>query len=113
MVRRLGENYYSIHDIFQEEKLQVFQDLLRPNREEAAELIAHNFEETRPLLKAMATEGLPMPRLYRRPGRNHPEPAPGETPASDGAEPYLHLHLRGDHGGDRRCPTHGVEAGNP
>ena len=65
MVRRLGETYYSIHDIFQEEKLQVFQDLLRPNREEAVELMAHSFEETRPLLKAMATEGLPMPRLYR------------------------------------------------
>jgi alpha-amylase/alpha-mannosidase (GH57 family) len=65
MVRRLGETYYSIHDIFQEEKLQVFQDLLRPNREEAAELIGHSFEETRPLLKAMATEGLPMPRLFR------------------------------------------------
>jgi hypothetical protein len=65
MVRRLGETYYSIHDIFQEEKFQVFQDLLRPNREEAVELIAHNFGETRPLLKAMAVEGLPLPRLYR------------------------------------------------
>ncbi|MBU4446970.1 MAG: DUF3536 domain-containing protein, partial [Proteobacteria bacterium] len=65
MVRRLGETYYSIHDIFQEEKLQVFQDLLRPNREEAMEAIAHNFEQTRPLLKAMAVEGLPLPRLHR------------------------------------------------
>ena len=65
MVRRLGETYYSIHDIFQEEKLQVFQDLLRPNQEEAVELVAHSFEETRPLLKAMAIEGLPMPRLFR------------------------------------------------
>jgi alpha-amylase/alpha-mannosidase (GH57 family) len=65
MVRRLGETYYSIHDIFQEEKLQVFQDLLRPNREEAVELIGHNYAATRPLLKAMATEGLPLPRLYR------------------------------------------------
>jgi hypothetical protein len=65
MVRRLGETYYSIHDIFQEEKLQVFHDLLGPNREEAVELIAHSFGETRPLLKAMAVEGLPLPRLYR------------------------------------------------
>jgi len=65
MVRRLGETYYSIHDIFQEEKLQVFQDLVRPHREEAVEVIAHNFAATRPLLKAMAAEGLPMPRLYR------------------------------------------------
>jgi hypothetical protein len=65
MVRRLGETYYSIHDIFQEEKLQVFEDLLRPNREEAMEAIAHNFGEPRPLLKAMASEGLPLPRLYR------------------------------------------------
>jgi alpha-amylase/alpha-mannosidase (GH57 family) len=65
MVRRLGETYYSLHDIFQEEKLQVFQDLLRPNQEEALEQVAHSFEESRPLLKAMATEGLPMPRLFR------------------------------------------------
>ncbi|MGA9755212.1 MAG: DUF3536 domain-containing protein [Desulfobaccales bacterium] len=65
MVRRLGETYYSIHDVFQEEKLQVFHDLLRHNREEAVEQVAHSFEETRPLLKAMAVEGLPVPRLYR------------------------------------------------
>jgi alpha-amylase/alpha-mannosidase (GH57 family) len=65
MVRRLGETYYSIHDVFQEEKLRVFQDLLRHHQEEALELIAHNFEEPRALLKAMAVEGLPMPRLYR------------------------------------------------
>ena len=65
MVRRLGEAYYSIHDIFQEEKLQVFQDLLRPNQKDAMEAIAHNFGETWPLLKAMAVEGLPLPRLYR------------------------------------------------
>jgi len=64
-VRRLGETYYSIHDIFQEEKLQVFHDLLRPNQEGAMEAIAHGFGETRPLLKAMAVEGLPLPRLYR------------------------------------------------
>jgi alpha-amylase/alpha-mannosidase (GH57 family) len=65
MVRRLGETYYSIHDIFQEEKLQVFKDLLRPDQENAMEAIAHSFGETRPLLKAMAVEGLPLPRLYR------------------------------------------------
>jgi alpha-amylase/alpha-mannosidase (GH57 family) len=65
MVRRLGETYYSLHDIFQEEKLQVFRDLLRPNQEEAVELVANGFGEAKPLLKAMATEGLPMPRLFR------------------------------------------------
>jgi hypothetical protein len=64
MVRRLGETYYSIHDIFQEEKLQVFHDLLRPNQEAALDLVVHSFEESRPLLKAMATEGLPLPRLF-------------------------------------------------
>jgi hypothetical protein len=48
MVRRLGETYYSIHDIFQEEKLQVFQDLLRPNREEAMEAIAIILREPGP-----------------------------------------------------------------
>jgi hypothetical protein len=65
MVRRLGETYYSIHDIFQEEKLQVFQDLLRTNQKDAMEAIAHSFGDTRPLLKAMVVEGLPLPRLYR------------------------------------------------
>jgi hypothetical protein len=65
MVRRLGETYYSLHDIFQEEKLQVFHDLLRPNQEEAVELVAHSFDEPRALLKAMAHEGLLLPRLYR------------------------------------------------
>ena len=73
MVRRLGGDfYYGVHDIFQEEKLQVFQDLLRPNREEAAELVAHSFEEIRPLLKALATEGLPMPRLSHAPWGKSP-----------------------------------------
>ena len=61
----LGETYYSIHDIFQEEKLQVFQDLLAPNQKDALDAITHSFGETRPLLKAMAVEGLPLPRLYR------------------------------------------------
>jgi len=65
MVRRLGERYYSFHDLFQDEKLEVFQDLLQHNAEEALAMIAHNFEESRALLRAMAGEGLPLPRLYR------------------------------------------------
>lgn len=65
MVRRLGEIYYSYHDIFREEKLRLFQDLMRDNEEDALKLISHNFEDARGLLKAMATEGLPLPRLYR------------------------------------------------
>ncbi len=65
MARRLGETYYSFHDIFREEKLQFFQDLMHDNQEEALSLISHNFEEAHALLKAMAAEGLPLPRLYR------------------------------------------------
>jgi alpha-amylase/alpha-mannosidase (GH57 family) len=65
MVRRLGERYYSFHDIFQDEKMEVFQDLLAQNQEEALALISRNFEDTRGLLKAMAAERLPLPRLYR------------------------------------------------
>jgi alpha-amylase/alpha-mannosidase (GH57 family) len=65
MVRRLGETYYSYHDLFREEKLQLFQDLMRENQEEALTLISHDFEEVHSLLKAMASEGLPLPRLYR------------------------------------------------
>ncbi|MCL4503859.1 MAG: DUF3536 domain-containing protein [Deltaproteobacteria bacterium] len=65
MVRRLGETYYSFHDIFREEKLRLFHDLMHENREEALNLISHNFEDAHALLKAMASEGLPLPRLYR------------------------------------------------
>jgi hypothetical protein len=94
MVRRLGETYYSIHDIFQEEKLQVFHDLLRPNQEEALERVGHSFEESLVLLRAMATEGLPMPRLYRALGEitlnrrlvellRQMEPEPASIPASE------------------------------
>ena len=68
MARRLGERYYSFHDMFRDEKHEIFQDLLRHNMEEALAVIAHNFEEARPLLKAMAAEGLPLPRLFRTAG---------------------------------------------
>jgi alpha-amylase/alpha-mannosidase (GH57 family) len=68
MARRLGERYYSFHDMFREEKNDLFQDLLRHNREEALSLITHNYEEARPLLKAMAVEGLPLPRLFQAAG---------------------------------------------
>jgi alpha-amylase/alpha-mannosidase (GH57 family) len=65
MARRLGEHYYTVHDMFLEEKHEVFQDLLEHTREEAVALISHNFEDARPLLRAMAVDGLPLPRLYR------------------------------------------------
>jgi alpha-amylase/alpha-mannosidase (GH57 family) len=65
MVRRLGEHYFSLHDIFQEEKLEVFEELLRYHQEEILALISANFEDSHSLLKAMAHEGLPLPRLYR------------------------------------------------
>ncbi|MHB8069992.1 MAG: DUF3536 domain-containing protein [Desulfobaccales bacterium] len=68
MARRLGERYYSFHDMFLEEKHDIFQDLLRHNMDEALAVIAHNFEETAPLLKAMAGEGLPLPRLFQAAG---------------------------------------------
>ncbi|MEW6388141.1 MAG: DUF3536 domain-containing protein [Thermodesulfobacteriota bacterium] len=65
MARRLGERYYTVHDIFQDEKGKIFRDLLQPNLEEALGLISHNFGEAKPLLKAMAADGLPVPRLYQ------------------------------------------------
>ena len=64
MARHLGERYYTVHDLFREEKLGVFQDLLWHTQEEAVALISHNFGDARTLLKAMAAEGLPLPRLY-------------------------------------------------
>ncbi len=94
MVRRLGERYYSFHDIFQDEKMEVFQDLLQQNQEEALVLISRNFEETRGLLKAMAAESLPLPRLYRALGEitlnrrlvellRKMEPEPAQLPTSE------------------------------
>ncbi len=68
MARRLGERYYSFHDMFLDEKHEIFQDLLRHNKDEALAVIAHNFEEAKPLLKAMAAEGLPLPRLFQAAG---------------------------------------------
>ncbi|MGA7563280.1 MAG: DUF3536 domain-containing protein [Desulfobaccales bacterium] len=65
MVRRLGESYYSFQDLFREEKVRMFQDLMRDNQEEAVSLISHHFESAGALLKAMAAEKLPLPRLYR------------------------------------------------
>jgi hypothetical protein len=93
MVRLLGDRYYTVHDIFREEKLGVFQDLLKQTQEEAVALISHNFGDARTLLKAMATEGLPLPRLYRALGEitlnrrlvellRQMEPEPDLLPAS-------------------------------
>ncbi|MFP3868977.1 MAG: DUF3536 domain-containing protein, partial [Desulfobacteraceae bacterium] len=62
---RLGERYYTVRDIFQEEKEQLFLDLLAENREEAVANLAHYFEEAAPVLRAMAAEGLLLPRLYQ------------------------------------------------
>ena len=65
LANRLGERYYTVHNIFQEEKEQIFQDLLIDNREEAVANLAHYFEEAAPVLKAMATEHLQLPRFYQ------------------------------------------------
>ncbi len=65
MAKRLGEDYLTVHDVFQEEKESVFRDLLLPNHEEAVAVVAHHFTGAKPLLKAIAHEGLPVPRLYR------------------------------------------------
>lgn len=65
LATRLGERYYTVRDIFQEEKEQIFLDLLAANREEAVADLAHIFEEATPVLRAMAAEGLLLPRLYR------------------------------------------------
>jgi alpha-amylase/alpha-mannosidase (GH57 family) len=65
IARRLGERYYTVQDMFLEEKNEVFQDLLKHVREEAVAEVAHNFEDAKPLLKAMAAAGLPLPRLYQ------------------------------------------------
>ncbi len=68
MARRLGDRYYTVHDMFREEKQVIFQELLQSAGEEAETLSSHVFEESRPLLKAMTKENLPLPRLFRLAG---------------------------------------------
>jgi alpha-amylase/alpha-mannosidase (GH57 family) len=93
IARRLGEKYYTVHDMFLEEKHEVFEDLLVHYRDEALAAITHNFDDALPLLRAMAAEGLPLPRLYRALGEitlnrrlvellRHLEPEPSLLPAS-------------------------------
>jgi alpha-amylase/alpha-mannosidase (GH57 family) len=95
MARRLGEDYLTVHDVFQQEKEGIFRDLLAPNHEEAIGAIAHHFGEAKALLKAMAHEGLPLPRLYQALGEislnrrlvemlRHLEPEPGKLSESEG-----------------------------
>ncbi|MGQ9689476.1 MAG: DUF3536 domain-containing protein [Desulfobaccales bacterium] len=65
LAARLGERYYTVHDIFKEEKEQIFLDLLEENREEVLNTLAHHFTEATPILRAMASDGLLIPRLYQ------------------------------------------------
>uniref|UniRef100_A0A7C3Z2H1 DUF3536 domain-containing protein n=1 Tax=Desulfobacca acetoxidans TaxID=60893 RepID=A0A7C3Z2H1_9BACT len=94
LATRLGERYYTVHDIFQEEKEQIFLDLLAENREEALVDVRHHFGNATPILKAMAAEDLPLPRLYRALGEitlnrrlveilRRLEPEPELLPASE------------------------------
>jgi hypothetical protein len=99
LAARLGERYYTVHDIFQEEKEQLFLDLLEQNREEALGTLAHHFGDAKPVLRAMASDGLLIPRLYQALGEitlnrrlvqilRRLEPDPELLPAS---EDLLHL----------------------
>lgn len=94
MAKRLGEDYFTVHDIFQEEKEEIFRDLLHSNHEDAVAQMRHHFSEAKPLLKAMAQDGLPVPRLYRALGEismnrqlvellRRLEPQPELLPASE------------------------------
>ncbi len=65
LASRLGERYYTVHDIFQEEKEQIFLDLLAENRDQVLGDVAHHFGDAAPVLRVMATERLLLPRLYR------------------------------------------------
>jgi hypothetical protein len=65
LATRLGERYYTVHDIFQEEKEQIFIDLLAENREEVLGTLAHHFGDATPVLRVMASERLLIPRLYQ------------------------------------------------
>ncbi len=94
LARRLGDNYFTVHDLFQEEKEKIFRDLLLPNQEEAVVQVMHLFSEASSLLEAMAAEHLPLPRLYRALGEialnrrlvlalRRLEPEPWQLPTSE------------------------------
>ncbi len=116
MARRLGGDYFTVHDVFREEKQEIFQDLLAPNQEEAVGQVMHLFEEARALLEAMAAENLALPRLYRALGEialnrrlvlalRKLEPEPWLLPASEevaaivAEASLLHLKLETREGG--------------
>jgi hypothetical protein len=65
LASRLGDRYYTVHDIFQEEKEQIFADLLAENRTGALNDVGRHFDDAVPILKAIAAEKLPFPRLYQ------------------------------------------------
>jgi len=100
LASRLGERYYTVHDIFQEEKEQIFIDLLADNRADALTDLAHHFDNATPILKAMAAECLPFPRLYQALGEitlnrrlvqilRRLEPEPELLPASEEMQEIL------------------------
>ncbi len=65
LASRMVERYYTVHDIFQEEKGRIFLDLLAETREKVLGDVAHHFGDAAPVLRAMATERLLLPHLYR------------------------------------------------
>jgi alpha-amylase/alpha-mannosidase (GH57 family) len=94
LASRLGDRYYTVHDIFLEEKEQIFLDLLAEDRRDALVDLGHHFDSASPVLKAMAKEGLPFPRLYQALGEitlnrrlvrilRRLEPEPELLPASE------------------------------
>jgi alpha-amylase/alpha-mannosidase (GH57 family) len=65
LATHLGSQYYSVRDLFQQEKRDLFQTLLQRRHREVRAELSRLSEEVRPLLLSMAKEGLGLPLLFR------------------------------------------------
>lgn len=63
MAQIFGGRFYTVRDMFRQEKREIFRHLLEQSQEEARQQLEHLFEGTRSLLLTMAQEGLQLPPL--------------------------------------------------
>ncbi len=65
MAQIFGEHFYTVRDMFRQEKREIFQHLLEQTQEAARQGMTRLYDESRSLLVIMAQEGLGLPPLAR------------------------------------------------
>jgi alpha-amylase/alpha-mannosidase (GH57 family) len=61
----LGNRIFTIRDTFKEERQEIFQDLIKREYEEHCQAYASLFDRTKPVIEALAREGLEIPYEIR------------------------------------------------